>query len=448
MISSWLKKVRKLTLKMRAQSHSEVSGREPTILPRKEHSISRNDISDHALKVLYRLHKHGYQAFLVGGAVRDLLLGLHPKDFDVATDAKPEEVKALFRNCRLIGRRFRLAHVYFGPEIIEVATFRATHSAEEINNSHSSEGMILRDNVYGTLEDDAWRRDFTVNALYYNIKDYSVVDFTGGLSDLKNRELRLIGTPEKRFREDPVRILRVIRFASKLNLKIASDLIEPIRTFKDLIPSVSTARLFEEVLKIFHSGSAAIGYKLLQTYGIFEILFPYTSMSFQQNNYPIDKFLNCVFENTDTRVSADKGVTPAFLFAALFWYPICDKAEKTMLESGMPRHVARDKLMEPLFQEQLRVLGVPRRILQVVREILTLQMRMENKPTRRVERILFEPRFRAAFDFLEMRQMAGENLGQVVEWWQSYYEADTKSRKKMTRHHHGRRSKPPARSEK
>ncbi|MFO1256978.1 MAG: polynucleotide adenylyltransferase PcnB [Gammaproteobacteria bacterium] len=448
MISSWLKKVRKLTLRVRPQSHLAVSRHEPTILARKEHTLSRNDISDHALKVLYRLHKHGYQAFLVGGAVRDLLLGLHPKDFDVATDAKPEEVRALFRNCRLIGRRFRLAHVYFGPEIIEVATFRGTHSAEEINDSHSSEGMILRDNVYGTLEDDAWRRDFTVNALYYNIKDYSVVDFTGGLTDLKNRELRLIGSPEKRFREDPVRILRVIRFASKLNLNIARDLVDPIRAFKDLIPSVSTARLFEEVLKIFHSGAAVKGYELLKNYGIFEILFPYTSMTFEKKRFPFDKFLANVFESTDKRISADKGVTPAFLFAALFWYPICDKAEETILESAMPRHLARDQLMEPLFQEQLRVLGVPRRILQVVREILTLQMRMEKKPTRRVERILFEPRFRAAFDFLEMRKMAGEDLGNVVEWWQSYYEADTKSRKKMTRHLHGHRSKRPARSEK
>jgi poly(A) polymerase len=433
MISSWLKKVRKLTKsKKRAPIGSEPE-HTPIIIPRKKHTISRKDISEHALKVLYRLHKNGFKAYLVGGAVRDLLLNIQPKDFDIATDAKPEEVRALFRNCRLIGRRFRLAHVYFGPEIIEVATFRAKHSAEEIDASHSSEGMILRDNVYGTLEDDAWRRDFTVNALYYNIKDYSVVDYTGGLADLERRELCLIGDPEKRFREDPVRILRVIRFSSKLDLTIASDLLEPIQMFKDLIAGVSSARLFEEVLKILHSGAAEKAYELLKTYGIFEKLFPFTENSLRNHQYPMDAFIKHVLASTDQRIKEDKPVTPAFLFAALFWYPICEKAEELIKQDGLPPMVARDKMMESIFQAQLQIVGVPRRILQVVREILTLQMRMESKPTRKVERILFEPRFRAAFDFLQMRSSAGEELDGIVQWWQSYYEADTKSRKRMNR---------------
>ncbi len=209
------------------------------IVSRDEHSISRANISENALKVLYRLNKAGYEAYLVGGGVRDLLLGREPKDFDVATDASPEEVRKLFRNCRLIGRRFRLAHVHFGREIIEVATFRAAHEPES-DGAVSENGMLLRDNVYGTLEEDAWRRDFTVNALYYNIRDFSVVDYTGGMADLQAGRLRIIGDPHERFREDPVRMLRAVRFAAKLGFRIDPESEAAIRELGYLMEEFPT----------------------------------------------------------------------------------------------------------------------------------------------------------------------------------------------------------------
>ena len=218
---------------------------EPRIVPRSKHTVSRSDISDSALKVLYRLMNAGYKAYLVGGGVRDLLLGLRPKDFDVVTDAHPEQIRELFRNCRLIGRRFRLAHVRFGREIIEVSTFRACHSTGE-GDTESEDGRILRDNVYGDIDDDVWRRDFSVNALYYNIEDFSVVDYVGGMNDMDARQLRLIGNPEDRYREDPVRMLRAIRFAAKLDFSIHADTAKPISELAPLLNDISPARLYEE----------------------------------------------------------------------------------------------------------------------------------------------------------------------------------------------------------
>jgi len=262
------------------------------IIPRNEHSLSRNHISASALKVLYRLHKAGYQAYLVGGSVRDLLLRCEPKDFDVVTDARPEEVKKLFRNCRLIGRRFRLAHIYFGwREIIEVATFRGASEDEAHRSEH---GMILRDNVYGTLEDDIWRRDFTVNALYYNISDFTVVDYPGGVEDLNQKIVRMIGDPEQRFREDPIRILRAIRFAGKLEFQIEQSAEKAIQNLKELILHTPPARLFEEMQKCFLNGTASAINKLLKKYGIFELLFPQSDLTLK-----FEKLISQAFENAD-----------------------------------------------------------------------------------------------------------------------------------------------------
>ena len=287
----------------------------PVIIPRSEHSISRADISPNALKVLYRLKEAGYQAFLVGGAVRDLLLGLKPKDFDVATDALPEEVRRLFRNCRLIGRRFRLAHVFFGNEIIEVATFRAAaaperEDAEDVeaeadtgaesrrdepaeftppsdseHRAFDTRGRILRDNIYGTIEEDVWRRDFTANGLYYNIEDFSIWDFVDGVNDVKARRLRLIGDPETRYREDPVRMLRAVRFAAKLDFSIESNTEGLIKRLANLLDGVPPARLFDEVLKLFLSGFGAKTYELLQQHGLFEHLFPQSAAAFRLPPY-------------------------------------------------------------------------------------------------------------------------------------------------------------------
>ena len=260
----------------------------PTIITRDEHDISRRDISDNALKVLYRLKDAGYQGFLVGGGVRDILLGKQPKDFDIATDAHPEQVHKLFRNSILIGRRFRLVHVRFGREVIEVATFRASHlSSENSNQAKQSEsGMLLRDNVYGTVDDDAMRRDFTINAMYYNINGFTIHDFAGGIDDIEKRSIRMIGDPQARYREDPVRMLRAIRFAAKLDFEIESATAEPMHTLGHLLEPIPAARMFEEVLKLLLSGNGEQTYYLLRDYDLFKCLFPATDAAIENDETP------------------------------------------------------------------------------------------------------------------------------------------------------------------
>lgn len=412
----------------------------PMVLTRQDHSISRKDISENTLKVLYRLKKHGYQAYLVGGGVRDLLLNKHPKDFDVATNALPEEIRKIFSNCRLIGRRFRLAHVHFGRDIIEVATFRkqVDHAHEEV--AHSAAGMVLRDNVYGSIEEDAWRRDFTINALYYNIADFSVVDFTGGIQDLKDRKLRMIGDTATRFREDPVRMLRAIRFASKLDLSFSDELVAPMLASRSLITHVPPARLFEEVIKLFHSGAAYPAFEKLLEYGLFEALFPQTFACLQDNSYPTKALLIDVFTNTDKRIREDKGVTPVFIIAALLWYPILKLAQKYM-DDGMSLYSARLKAMEICLSEQIKRISMPKRISFGAREIWMLQSRMQNRAGKRAERMMLEPRFRAAYDFLLVRSTAGEPIKELANWWQVYMEAEPSERRNLVRKASGKPKK-------
>ncbi|MBS0288497.1 MAG: polynucleotide adenylyltransferase PcnB [Proteobacteria bacterium] len=400
----------------------------PVIIPRSEHGISRKEISENALKVLYRLRKHGYGAYLVGGGVRDLLLGLHPKDFDVATDATPEQVQRVFRNCRLIGKRFRLAHVYFGYDIVEVATFRGAEQSEEL--SHSETGMILRDNVYGTLAQDVWRRDFTMNALYYNIADFSLVDYTGGYADIKAKRLRMIGNPSDRFREDPVRMLRAIRFACKVNFSIPKELAQPIVELKALISQVSAARLFEEVMKMFHSGAASAIYKMLTKYGLFAELFPLTAQHLKQTSDPTEALLSIVFENTDKRIKEQKTVTPAFIISALLWHPICLKA-KTYVNEGTGPYPAQMTAIEDMLYQQAKYISIPKRIVQGAREIWLLQMRFAKRHGKRVTQMMSEPRFRAAYDFLLVRAQSGENVHELANWWQSYVEGDSTKRRAL-----------------
>jgi poly(A) polymerase len=395
--------------------------RKPQIIPRSEHGVSRSEISENALKVLYRLKNAGYLAYLVGGGVRDILLGLKPKDFDVATDAHPEQVRELFRNCRLIGRRFRLAHVHFGREIIEVSTFRASHNDALDGEGHEEDGRIIRDNVYGKLDDDVWRRDFTVNALYYNIEDYSIVDYVGGLKDIKNRQLRLIGIPEDRYQEDPVRMLRAIRFATKLGFSIHPVSEQPIRDLAPLLEEIPEARLFEEFLKLFMSGQSAKTYQQLREYGLFAMLFPQTEEFLNRGDEFIHKLLSSAFRNTDTRLAEDKPVTPAFLLAALLWVPVRNLAndhESNGLSEMDAIHLASDAVIS----HQIRSTSMPRRFTHMARDIWSLQVRLKNIRGKRPLRLLTHQRFRAAYDFLLLRAEAGEDVQELASWWTMFQE--------------------------
>lgn len=406
-----------------------LSDKKLTIIPRAKHGISRKNISENALKVLYRLHQHGFEAYLVGGGVRDLLLGLHPKDFDIVTNAKPEEIRRTFRNCRLIGRRFRLAHIYFGADVIEVATFRGIAQDASESVTHSSHGMILRDNVYGTLNEDVWRRDFTVNALYYNIADFSLVDYCGGYADLQAKRLRMIGDVETRYREDPVRMLRAIRFASKLGFSLSDELTKPMLKQRELVSHVAPARLFEEMIKMFHSGVAVQVYHLLRQHHLFEILFPVTLDCFS-SDFPIHTLLEEVFQNTDKRVKEHKTVTPAFILAALLWYPICQEA-KQATQKEVPLYSARLLAIESVLRRQIQRISLPKRIVQGARDIWVLQSRLSYRHPKRVAKIMNEPRLRAGVDFLEMRAKAGEDVKQLAHWWRQFIEGDEDLRQKL-----------------
>lgn len=413
------------------------------IVPRDRHRISRSRISENALKVLYRLHNAGYEAYLVGGGVRDLSLGVEPKDFDVATDARPEEVRELFRNCRLIGRRFRLAHVHFGPEIIEVATFRALHDPEEANESDADveydNGRIVRDNVYGTLEEDALRRDFSINALYYNIADYSVVDHCGGLQDLEDRVLRLIGDPVQRYREDPVRMLRAVRFAAKMDFEIAPETGEPIAGLAPSVGEMPPARLFDEVLKMFMGGAGQRSFGLLRRYGLFEPLFPWTAEALNEDPDGVwVPFLESALASTDRRVAENKPVTPAFLFAALLW-PAVRLAEEDLLESGKPPMEALQTAATDVQRAQQDRVALPKRFGIPMKEIWTLQPRFARQSGKRAERLLGHPRFRAAYDFLELRAANRDAPPEWAAWWRDYQARPEAERARA-------RTRPPGRS--
>jgi len=405
------------------------------VIPRSEHSISRAAISPNALKVLYRLKEAGYEAFLVGGAVRDLLLGITPKDFDVATNALPEDVRRLFRNCRLIGRRFRLAHVHFGSEIIEVATFRAAaaperEDAEDVeadadagsveaseHRAFDTTGRILRDNIYGTIEEDVWRRDFAANGLYYNIEDFSIWDFVGGAADIHARRLKLIGDPETRYREDPVRMLRAVRFAAKLDFSIESATEQQIRDLAHLLDGVPPARLFDEVLKLFLSGFGAKSFGLLQKYGLFEHLFPMSAAAFGLLPYAYAReMLEIGLANTDARILEDKPVTPTFLFAVLLWGAVLRELNER--QAGPAPDLAQlMQACDAVLRAQQSRVAIPRRFAVPMRELLMLQPRFNRRSGVKSLSMLQHPRFRAAYDFLLLRAQVGAADPELAAWW-------------------------------
>ncbi|TCV94603.1 poly(A) polymerase [Luteibacter rhizovicinus] len=386
------------------------------IIPREQHSISRKNISKAALRVLYRLHDAGFDAYLVGGAVRDLLLGGHPKDFDVATNATPDEVKGLFRNCRLIGRRFRLAHVVFGPEIIEVATFRGTGEEGGEGDRHIVDGRIVRDNIWGTIEEDAVRRDFRVNALYYDIGDFSVRDYVGGMQDLEDSTMRLIGDPELRYREDPVRMLRAARLAAKLNFTIDKATAAPFATLGHLLGEAAPARLFDESLKLFLGGHGLKSFRMLEACGLLKFLFPVTARALERGDEALRALVEQGLANTDKRIADGKSVTPAFLFAVLLWGEVRDQAHAWMAE-GLDVNEAWQRAAVHVVGEQCQRVAIPRRFTFTMEEIWALQPRFEQVHRKRVFRLMAHPRFRAAFDFLLLRAHESPQMNELGEWW-------------------------------
>jgi poly(A) polymerase len=387
-------------------------------VPRDAHSISRKDISPNALRVLYRLRDAGYAGYLVGGAVRDLLVGGNPKDFDVATSATPEEVRHLFRNSRLIGRRFRIVHVVFGREIIEVATFRANVDDGSGDRQLHEGGRLLRDNVFGTIEDDAIRRDFTANALYYAIEDFSVRDYTGGFQDVEDRLLKLIGDPEQRYREDPVRMLRAIRLAAKLGFRIDEATAAPIPELAPLLREAAPARLFEECLKLFLSGYAVEGFLGLERHGLLPALLPETAAALKSNR---SGALRCMLieglRGTDVRVANGEPVSPAFLFALLLWPAYC-RALMALQAQGVQAAEAQRRAADRVTVHQLATIALPRRFSLPMQEIWLLQSRLAQRQRKRVVRLLAHPRFRAAYDFLVLRQFASNEHAEEVAFWQ------------------------------
>ncbi|MGZ5030565.1 MAG: polynucleotide adenylyltransferase PcnB [Methylobacter sp.] len=425
-----------------AKSEAEPVDVQVKIYSRAEHSISRSQISENALKVLYRLQKEGFDSYLVGGCVRDLLLGREPKDFDVVTNADPDQVRQVFRNCRLIGRRFRLAHVHFGREIIEVATFRGAGEEQSDKQVLNKEGRLLRDNVYGTIEEDVWRRDFTVNALYYNIRDFSVVDYVGGMDDHKAGIIRLIGDPDMRFREDPVRMLRAVRFAVKLGFNLDPECEKAIHNDAQLLASIPSARLYDEAIKLFLSGYALQTFEMLRHYGLFQVLFPATenSLGVEENGFP-RLLLAKALENSDNRIAEGKTVTAYFLLAAFLWEPVRMLAKEKMAQ-GEIEYIAYQDAANEVIARQIRSTAMPRHISTAMREVWSMQPKFNARIGSKPSRLIGHPRFRAGYDFLVLRAETGGADPELAEWWTKYQSASENEQRKMTQPPRSKKSGP------
>ena len=394
-------------------------------VPREKHGLAREAISPAAAKVCAVLREAGFSAYVVGGAVRDLLLGIAPKDFDIATDARPEQVKPLFRRALVIGRRFRLVHVMMGPETVEVSTFRAADPQTAEKDEH---GRVLRDNVFGTQEEDARRRDFSVNALYYDPATEEVVDFHGGLADLKKRVMRVIGDPETRYREDPVRMLRAVRLGAKLGLTLDSATRAPIREMAPLMERVPPARLFDEMLKLLLSGHASACLRQLRDVGLHKGLLPLLDVILEQ---PLgERFVTLALAQTDERVLADRPVSPAFLFAALLWHEVlaASKARQARGERPVP---ALEHAMDEVLDTQCAKLAITRKLTATMREVWSMQPRFEQRSAGRAFRLLEAPRFRMAYDFLALRAASGEVPAEIEAWWRAFQAGDDDTRKAM-----------------
>ena len=422
-------------------------------IPASEHRINRDLISPNAIRVIQELKAAGWEAYLVGGGVRDLLLGGAPKDFDIATNATPEQVQTVFRRARVIGRRFKIVHVRMGREVLEVTTFRGSHTADSGTKQHSVQserGILLRDNVYGDLESDALRRDFTLNALYYEPESEEVIDYCGGLEDLRRRHLKIIGEPSARYKEDPVRMLRAVRFICKLGLSIDPATERPIREHSEYLREIPAARLFEEVLKLLLSGYARTILDALHEYHLLQHLVPDAAKAFEHGIETQRAMILNASANTDRRISEGKRVTPAFIYAALLWPGLQQR-----LGSGS-HTVSQEEFIRAadstVFLQQ-QYTAIPKRFLIPMREIWSLQQRFNRRDPKRAFALLEHPRFRAAYDFLLLREESGEHTQKLGEWWTQFQFAERDEQMAMIKRcsttapdkkRRRRRRKPPA----
>jgi poly(A) polymerase len=412
----------------------------------KKHKINQHLISDAALNTCEKLQSAGFDAYIVGGAVRDLLLDFKPKDFDVATNAEPEAVSKLFRRSRIIGKRFRLVHVIWGRETIEVSTFRGHHDNSQRANkgdaSTNNTGRILRDNIFGSLEDDAVRRDFTANALYYNPKTQEVLDFHNGVADVNARLLRMIGDPTVRYQEDPVRMLRAVRLSAKLGLTIDKATEKPIAELAHLLQDVPPSRLFDEMLKLFLSGHAIESINILRAQHLHHGLLPLLDVVLEQ---PLgERFVMLALKNTDDRIMQGKSSNPSFLFATLLWHEVL-KAWQVHQQQA-PIIPALYLAMDEVIQLQANKLAIHNRFVSTMKEIWAMQPRFEQRAGKRPFALIAHPRYRAAYDFMLLRCESGEIATEIGEWWTTFAHANTEQRTAMllpeTNPHKRRRRKP------
>ncbi|NOT64840.1 MAG: polynucleotide adenylyltransferase PcnB [Methylotenera sp.] len=398
------------------------------VISHKTHKIDRNLLSNAALKTTEGLQKAGFTAYIVGGAVRDLVLDYPPKDFDVATDATPEDVNRIFRRSRIIGKRFRLVHVLFGDETIEVSTFRGSHLETSKDAKVNDSGRILRDNVFGSIVEDAVRRDFTANALYYDPATQEVLDFHNGYADIKAGILRMIGDPLTRYQEDPVRMLRAVRLSAKLGLKIEAKTEAPIAKNADLLQDVPPSRLFDEMLKLFLSGHAIESVAALREQHLHHGLLPMLDVVLEQ---PMgERFVMMALQNTDDRILSGKSANPSFLFACLLWHEMLAAWEVYKAE-GQHAIPALHNAMSEVIATQAEKLAIHNRYTATMKEIWGLQPRFEQRAGKRPFGLLTHPRYRAGYDFLLLRCESGELPMELGEWWTAFAEADGDARVAM-----------------
>ena len=400
------------------------------VLNAHEHSLNPKKICKHACEIVRVLQNNNFEAYVVGGCVRDLLLDLNPKDFDIATSATPQQVKRLFRRSRIIGRRFQIVHVQFGRELIEVTTFRSnnTHKNEKVQQSAS--GLLTRDNMFGSLHDDASRRDLSINALYYDTEKNTLHDFCDGLEDLAKRKIRIIGHPATRYSEDPVRLLRVARFAAKLGFHVDSKSLKPIAKMADSLKQVSAPRMFDETLKLFMGGYGLAVFHLLFEYRLFAQLVPQTNRLIEQGHPTAKNMVAQALSNTDLRIRSNKRVTPAFIYAALLW-PAVQKIASEYESQSHPAASAMNKAANEVISNQITITAIPRRFTMAMREIWSMQLTLVKRGGNRAQRSMENPRFRAAYDFILLREQTGESLNGLGDWWTQYQDANEDERQSM-----------------